>query len=165
MVERHVFQRATVSRIIKETADSRTYVLVPDEQPFSYRAGQFCTFQVTVDGQELCRSYSMSSAPETDAEVMTTVKRVTGGRVSNWIIDNVVECDQLTMTMAAGPLRLPRLRTRRIHGRRPLCLAGHGERSGRGFRRIAAGQATGTAGVRSRRRRRLGRHRHHPAGP
>ncbi|MDT5229471.1 MAG: 3-ketosteroid 9alpha-monooxygenase subunit [Mycobacterium sp.] len=102
MVERHVFQRATVSRIIKETADSRTYVLVPDEQPFSYRAGQFCTFQVTVDGQELYRSYSMSSAPETDAEVMTTVKRVTGGKVSNWIIDNVVEGDQLTMTRAAG---------------------------------------------------------------
>jgi 3-ketosteroid 9alpha-monooxygenase subunit B len=102
MVERHVFQRATVSRIIKETADSRTYVLVPDEQPFSYRAGQFCTFQVTIDGQELYRSYSMSSAPETDAEVMTTVKRVTGGKVSNWIIDNVVEGDQLTMTRAAG---------------------------------------------------------------
>jgi 3-ketosteroid 9alpha-monooxygenase subunit B len=44
----------------------------------------------------------MSSAPETDAEVMTTVKRVTGGKVSNWIIDNVVEGDQLTMTRAAG---------------------------------------------------------------
>jgi 3-ketosteroid 9alpha-monooxygenase subunit B len=102
MVERHVFQRATVTRIIKETADSRTYVLAPEEQPFSYRAGQFCTFKVTVDGEELYRSYSMSSAPETDAEVMTTVKRVTGGKVSNWIIDNVVEGDELTMTRAAG---------------------------------------------------------------
>jgi 3-ketosteroid 9alpha-monooxygenase subunit B len=102
MAERHVFHRATVTRIVKETADSRTYVLAPEEQPFSYRAGQFCTFKVTVDGEELYRSYSMSSAPDTDTEVMTTVKRVTGGKVSNWIIDNVVEGDELTMTRAAG---------------------------------------------------------------
>jgi 3-ketosteroid 9alpha-monooxygenase subunit B len=102
MADRHVFQRATVTRIIKETADSRTYVLAPEEQPFSYRAGQFCTFRVTVDGEELYRSYSMSSAPETDTELMTTVKRVNGGKVSNWIVDNMVEGDELTMTRAAG---------------------------------------------------------------
>jgi 3-ketosteroid 9alpha-monooxygenase subunit B len=102
MAERHVFQRATVTRIIKETADTRTFVLDPHEKPFSYRAGQFCTFHVTVDGEELYRSYSMSSAPETDSEVMTTVKRVAGGKVSNWMVDNVVEGDELTMTRAAG---------------------------------------------------------------
>ena len=102
MADRHVFHQATVTRIIKETADSRTYVLAPEEQPFSYRAGQFCTFRVSVDGEELYRSYSMSSAPETDTEIMTTVKRVVGGKVSNWIVDNVVEGDQLTMTRAAG---------------------------------------------------------------
>jgi ferredoxin-NADP reductase len=102
MAERHVFQRATVTRIVKETADTRTYVLAPQEQPFSYRAGQFCTFRVSVGGEELYRSYSMSSAPETDTELMTTVKRVAGGKVSNWIVDNVVEGDELTMTRAAG---------------------------------------------------------------
>ena len=102
MAERHVFHQATVTRIIKETADTRTFVLAPHEQPFAYRAGQFCTFRVTVDGEELYRSYSMSSAPETDSELMTTVKRVSGGRVSNWLVDNVVEGDELTMTRAAG---------------------------------------------------------------
>jgi 3-ketosteroid 9alpha-monooxygenase subunit B len=102
MAERHVFQQATVTRIVKETADTRTFVLEPHEQPFAYRAGQFCTFRVTVDGEELYRSYSMSSAPETDSELMTTVKRVAGGKVSNWMVDNVVEGDQLTMTRAAG---------------------------------------------------------------
>jgi 3-ketosteroid 9alpha-monooxygenase subunit B len=102
MAERHVFQQATVTRIIKETADTRTFVLDPHEKPFSYRAGQFCTFHVTVDGEELYRSYSMSSAPETDSELMTTVKRVAGGKVSNWMVDNVVEGDELTMTRAAG---------------------------------------------------------------
>jgi 3-ketosteroid 9alpha-monooxygenase subunit B len=102
VAELHAFHRATVTRIVKETADARTFVLAPHDQPFSYRAGQYCTFRVTVDGEELYRSYSMSSAPETDAELMTTVKRVPGGKVSNWLVDNVSEGDELTMTRAAG---------------------------------------------------------------
>ena len=88
--------------IIKETADARTYVLAPDETPFPYRAGQFCTFKVHVDGEDLYRSYSMSSAPETDSEMATTVKRVPGGKVSNWMLDNLVEGDEVTITRAAG---------------------------------------------------------------
>ena len=102
MPKPHLFHRATVSRIIKETADARTYVLAPDESPFPYKAGQFCTFKVHVDGEDLYRSYSMSSAPETDSEIATTVKRVPGGKVSNWMLDNLVEGDEVTITRAAG---------------------------------------------------------------
>jgi 3-ketosteroid 9alpha-monooxygenase subunit B len=102
MAKPHLFQHATVSRIIKETADTRTYVLAPHETPFPYRAGQFCTFKVHVDGEDLYRSYSMSSAPETDSELATTVKRVPGGKVSNWMLDNFVEGDDVTITRAAG---------------------------------------------------------------
>lgn len=97
----HVFHRATVTRIVKETADARTFVLAPDE-PFPYRAGQYCTFRVTVDGEELYRSYSMSSAPETDAELATTVKRVPSGKVSNWMLDNLTEGDDVVLTRPAG---------------------------------------------------------------
>lgn len=102
MAVTHVFQRATVTRIVKETADAYTFVLAPQEMPFPYRAGQYSTFQVRVDGEDLYRSYSMSSAPETDTELMTTVKRVPGGKVSNWLLDNVAEGDELVMTRAAG---------------------------------------------------------------
>lgn len=98
----HVFQRATVTRIITETADARTFVLAPQEAPFEYRAGQYSTFRVRVGEEDLYRSYSMSSAPETDGELMTTVKRVAGGKVSNWMLDHVVAGDELTMTRAAG---------------------------------------------------------------
>ncbi|MFI7667800.1 2Fe-2S iron-sulfur cluster-binding protein [Nocardia sp. NPDC049526] len=97
-----LFQRATVTRIVKESADARTYVLAPHDGPIAYRSGQFCTFRVHVDGKDLFRSYSMSSAPETDRELMTTVKRVPGGQVSNWLHDNVVEGDELELTRAAG---------------------------------------------------------------
>lgn len=102
MTVTQVFHRATVARIIKETADARTFVLAPHDTPFAYRAGQYCTFRVRVDGEDCYRSYSMSSAPETDPELMTTVKRVPGGKVSNWLLDHVVEGDELTLTRPAG---------------------------------------------------------------
>jgi ferredoxin-NADP reductase len=97
-----LFRRATVTRIVKESADARTFVLAPHDGPLTYRAGQFCTFRVHVDGRMLLRSYSMSSAPETDDELATTVKRVPGGAVSNWLHDNVTEGDEVEMTLAAG---------------------------------------------------------------
>jgi 3-ketosteroid 9alpha-monooxygenase subunit B len=97
-----LFQRATVTRIVQETPDARTFVLDPHEGPFTYQAGQFCTFRVNVNGRDLMRSYSMSSAPETDPEVMTTVKRVPGGKVSNWLLDNVDEGDEVELTKPRG---------------------------------------------------------------
>ncbi|WP_036510064.1 ferredoxin--NADP reductase [Nocardia aobensis] len=97
-----MFRPATVTRIMKECADARTFVLAPHDGPLTYRAGQFCTFRVRVDGIELYRSYSMSSAPETDAELMTTVKRVPGGKVSNWLLDTVSEGDEIDMGRPTG---------------------------------------------------------------
>lgn len=102
MLSSNMFHKVTVERIITETADAKTFVLSPAPQPFEYRAGQFCTFRVSVDGQDLYRSYSMSSAPELDTDVMTTVKRVAGGRVSNWLIDRLQEGDELTVTRPSG---------------------------------------------------------------
>lgn len=96
------YRRATVTRVVAESADARTFVLAPHDGPISYRAGQFCTFRVTVDGTERFRSYSMSSAPETDSELMTTVKRVPGGAVSNWLLDTLTEGDEVEMSEAAG---------------------------------------------------------------
>ena len=51
---------------------------------------------------ELSRCYSMSSAPETDAELVVTVKRVPGGAVSNWLVDHVAEGDILEVTRPSG---------------------------------------------------------------
>lgn len=97
-----LFRRAKVTRIVKETPDTRTFVLEPHDGPFSYQAGQFCTFKVVVDGKPYFRSYSMSSCPVTDTEFMTTVKRVPGGTVSNWMHDNLGEGDEVELTVPTG---------------------------------------------------------------
>src|SRR6188472_3426603 len=78
----HGYHPLRVKRIVQETADTRSFVLdVPAElaDTFRYLPGQFCTFRVHVDGDEYLRSYSMSSAPETDGDLTVTVKRVPGG--------------------------------------------------------------------------------------
>ena len=81
-----------VSRVIDETHDAKSIVfeIPPALAPvFRYRAGQFLTLQVTVDGATLRRSYSLASSPDVDAEHKVTVKRVAGGRVSNWLNDRL----------------------------------------------------------------------------
>ncbi len=101
----HGYHSLRVKRIVQETPDTRSYVLdVPPDlaETFRYRPGQFCTFRVQRDGDELLRCYSMSSAPATDDDLTVTVKRVGGGRVSNWFLDEVAEGDTLDVTKPAG---------------------------------------------------------------
>jgi ferredoxin-NADP reductase len=103
--ETHGFHSLRVKRVIDEASDARSFVIaVPDDvrETFRYRAGQFCTFRVRVGDRELLRSYSMSSAPETDPDLTVTVKRVPHGLVSNWFNDNVSEGDVVEMTRPAG---------------------------------------------------------------
>jgi len=99
MARDHGFHEARILRVIDETADARTYVL---DAPFAYRAGQFVTFRAC----GTLRSYSMSSSPDTDAELATTVKRVPGGLVSNWMIDTLVTGDVVKITPPAGVFTL-----------------------------------------------------------
>jgi 3-ketosteroid 9alpha-monooxygenase subunit B len=91
------FAPLRIRRVVRETADAVSLVLdVPDDcsHLYRYRAGQFLTVRVTVDGRDLRRCYSMSSAPVED-ELRITVKRDPGGVVSNWINDAVAEGDEL----------------------------------------------------------------------
>jgi 3-ketosteroid 9alpha-monooxygenase subunit B len=101
----HGFHPLPVREIVRETDESCSLVLeIPDEltEAFAYRAGQFVTFRLSVDGQQHLRSYSMSSSPDVDGDFRVTVKRVPGGSVSNWLIDTVKPGDVLDTTCPAG---------------------------------------------------------------
>jgi ferredoxin-NADP reductase len=105
----HSFHPLRVKRVVEETRDTKSLVFdVPPEQrdDFAYEAGQFCTFRVAFGGEDLFRCYSMSSSPHTDDEFVLTVKRVPGGRVSNWLNDEIAEGDVVSMTRPAGVFTL-----------------------------------------------------------
>jgi 3-ketosteroid 9alpha-monooxygenase subunit B len=101
----HGYHRLTVKQVVQETDDTRSFVLdIPEalRSTFEYRPGQFCTFRVRVGDEEYLRSYSMSSAPETDPDLTVTIKRVPGGLISNWLLDRVSVGDVLETTRPAG---------------------------------------------------------------
>jgi 3-ketosteroid 9alpha-monooxygenase subunit B len=105
VLRQHGYHSLRIARIVSETHDTSSFVLdVPAEleEVFRYRPGQFCTFRVHIDGDEELRSYSMSSAPATDIDLTVTVKRVAGGLVSNWFLDNLSEGDTIELTKPAG---------------------------------------------------------------
>src|SRR5579872_836694 len=97
MVRDHGFHTARITRVVQETSDTRSYALDLGTLP-PYRAGQF----ITVKACGTLRSYSLSSSPDTDAELVTTVKRVPGGLVSNWIHENLRAGDLIETTLPTG---------------------------------------------------------------
>jgi glycine betaine catabolism B len=92
-----------VADIIAETADTKTFRLV-GEKPllFSYRPGQFVTLVLTIDGEHIERSYSISSSPSRPHVLELTVKRLPSGRVSNWLCDHLTLGERLTVKGPAG---------------------------------------------------------------
>jgi 3-ketosteroid 9alpha-monooxygenase subunit B len=105
----HGFHPLRIAQVIRETADTRSFVFeIPDElkAAFAYEAGQFCNLRVEVDGAIFVRCYSMSSAPAVDAQLQVTVKRVPDGRVSNWLMDNVGAEDLVEVSVPAGFFQL-----------------------------------------------------------
>lgn len=101
----HGFHPLRVQRLFTETPDAVSIELeIPAEleQTFRYRAGQFVTFRLRIDGEQHLRSYSMASAPDVDEQMTVTVKRVPGGVVSNWLVDNVSPGDVLETSRPAG---------------------------------------------------------------
>ncbi|MEM1215934.1 MAG: ferredoxin--NADP reductase [Bacteroidota bacterium] len=85
------FYPLNVSRVRQETDDTVTvFFAVPSNQAatFDYTQGQYLTLRFTIKGEEERRAYSMSSSP-VESELAVSVKRVKGGKVSNYIADKV----------------------------------------------------------------------------
>jgi ring-1,2-phenylacetyl-CoA epoxidase subunit PaaE len=85
------FHPLTVAEIIPETADAKSIRFeIPPElrSAFAFEAGQHLTLRATIDGEDLRRNYSLCTAPGED-QWLVTVKRVAGGRFSNWVGDKL----------------------------------------------------------------------------
>ena len=61
------FKEASIIKIIDENdVVKRFFIKVPDETPFSFKAGQFMMFNLPIDSKYTNRSYSIASAPSDD---------------------------------------------------------------------------------------------------
>jgi ring-1,2-phenylacetyl-CoA epoxidase subunit PaaE len=85
------FHKLKVSAVNNETADA---VSVSFEVPadlkntFQFLPGQYTTLKLTVNGEQVNRSYSFCSSPFMNEPHTIAIKRVEGGKGSNFINDN-----------------------------------------------------------------------------
>ncbi len=82
-------------------------MLRPSRRFAGFRAGQYVTVDVEVDGTRLRRCYSISSAPGRGRSFTITVKRAPGGAVSTWLHDRARVGDVVGIGEAAGDFVLP----------------------------------------------------------
>ena len=92
-----------VIQIIQETEDVKTFSFQNiDNQQITYKAGQFLTLIFNINGEEIRRSYSLNSAPNVDAALAISVKRIPNGAVSRYLHDSVHVGDSVQSLLPSG---------------------------------------------------------------
>ncbi|WP_413511704.1 flavin reductase family protein [Myroides odoratus] len=86
-------------KIVQETKDTVSIYFDTNQEAFSFLPGQFINISCQIDGKQIIRSYSLSSTP-TDQFPCITVKRVHGGIMSNYLVD---EAKSITAWTIQGP--------------------------------------------------------------
>ena len=91
---------------ITEAKDSVSFVLETtnkEHKPLFYHTpAQFLTFEFQIGGKTYLRSYSLSSCPLLNEDMKTTVKKVKGGVVSNYMTDHLKKGDIIWSRKPAG---------------------------------------------------------------
>lgn len=99
------FYQLKVKNLIPRTAKA---VQIEFEIPsniknvFDYKAGQYITIRVDNNGQDVRRSYSLCTSPVDDDNPSVVVKRVEGGKMSNYLNDNLKVGDTLEVMAPLG---------------------------------------------------------------
>ena len=95
-------RRLTISAIRRETAEAVTIVLDDPDGWVGGASGQHVVVHVGVDGEIHRRVFSLSSSPELGQPPAITIKRLEGGAVSPYLVDQLLVGDSLEMERAAG---------------------------------------------------------------
>ncbi len=92
-----------IINIRAETPESFTFFLQEvNGKTITYKAGQFLTLLLNINGREIRRSYSLSSAPSVDKNLSITIKRISNGEVSRYLTDHLKEGDLINTLLPAG---------------------------------------------------------------
>ena len=86
-----------------ETTDTISLQLTSQHQEsFDFKPGQFISVGIEIEGKMEYRAYSISSMPSQDF-LQLTIKRVEGGKVSNYLIDQLNQGDEVVVLAPTGP--------------------------------------------------------------
>jgi ring-1,2-phenylacetyl-CoA epoxidase subunit PaaE len=105
-----------VKDVLRETDDAVTIQLKqPLFRKIKYEPGQFLTVVLNIDGKQVRRAYSMSSAPTLDSHLAFTVKRVAGGLASNYLNDRIAKGDSIEIMKPMGKFCLSPDKSKQRH--------------------------------------------------
>jgi len=137
-----------VVEIVPEAKDAATILMKrEDGAPLDYQAGQFLTFLIPVNGRELRRSYSLSSAPGINPVPAVTVKRVMNGEVSRYLLDHLRVGDTLVSFSPAGRFTLEAGIAEALTEGSTHAADGRGWRSGEGDPGVLQDDRAGAVGA------------------
>jgi len=110
-------QFVKVSKIIKESDNIKSFILVPDVDAGTkslayFKAGQYISVCVEIDGGIYRRPYTITSSPKKalNNEYMITIKKVENGIVSNYFFNQVQEGDTFSVSAPTGDFYYQSLR-------------------------------------------------------
>ncbi len=110
-------QKVIVKEIINETPDTKSFLLVPNttkgtNELKSFTPGMYLSVKVKIGNEYTTRAYTISSSPSLVNKNLyrITVKRVDGGKVSNYLLDNVHIGSELIVSYPTGNFGYNRVR-------------------------------------------------------
>lgn len=93
----------TVSDKIQEANDAFTIKF--GNVPYIFRdflPGQHLTVRVTIDGESYYRTFSISSIPSTGSSLTLTIKKIKGGKVTNYLAEKLKVGESLEVSAPSG---------------------------------------------------------------
>lgn len=106
-------QKLVISRIEEHADIAKSYYFRSEAAPLAYfKAGQYLTFKLEIGNSVVTRSYSIASSPASalSGEYQITVKRISDGFVSDYILNNWKVGDKVTAYAPEGNMTYSRLR-------------------------------------------------------
>ncbi|UJH70727.1 FAD-binding oxidoreductase [Ornithinimicrobium sp. INDO-MA30-4] len=102
------FHRLSVARVERLTPDSvAVWLEVPADlsDTFAFKPGQYVTLRHLIDEVDVRRDYSLCLSPgqaKSSGQIRIAASRVSGGAMSNWLVDDVTVGDQIPVLPPRG---------------------------------------------------------------
>jgi ring-1,2-phenylacetyl-CoA epoxidase subunit PaaE len=103
-----LFKTVKVVDVNKETSDAVSVAFGGDlknDPTFNYKSGQYITIKKIIKGEDVRRSYSLSSAPS-ENDFRIAVKKIEGGKMSSFLNDDLKAGDELEIMSPIGNFSL-----------------------------------------------------------